>query len=272
MTADNGFAEELAEIAGELTTAQVLSWSEVLDDFAALSSAVESALVRCTPGAPGTLARRLVTAWQHHGPRLPGTALALALRAAGQVHAKAERQRPSLVVSGPFDFSAPTRFTRSAALEVVATASKSLLIVSFATHGMAELVDELHSAADRGVSIDCVFERSRKGGGTLTGQRSSGEVVFGSLRDRAEFWQWSGDQRKRERDTSRDSRAALHAKIISADARTALVSSANLTNRAYTRNLEIGVILRDPELVKQLDEHFHRLMDNGTLKRMKDGQ
>lgn len=260
----DGLAEELAAIAGELTTPQVRTWADVLTGFSRPESDAETELVRSTPSAPGTTARRLITAWREAGPDLPGPALALALRSAGQVHAEAERRRPSLVVSGPIDFAAPTRLTRPAARDVVAGAKKTLIIVSFATHGMEELIDELHAAAERDVSIDFVLESLQRDGGTLRA-KASGESVFASLRGRARFWRWPSAQRLLLRDTKRDSRAALHAKIIAADARTALVSSANLTNRAYTRNLEIGVILRDPHIVGRLDQHLRRLIDNGTL-------
>ncbi|MFE7756296.1 phospholipase D-like domain-containing protein [Streptomyces sp. NPDC057429] len=40
-------------------------------------------------------------------------------------------------------------------------------------------------------------------------------------------------------------RSSLHAKVIAADRRVALLGSANLTGRALTDNVEIGVILRD---------------------------
>jgi putative cardiolipin synthase len=261
----DSLAEELAAIAGELTTTQVRSWVDVLSAYSRLGPDVEAALVSRTLGAPSTTARRLVTAWRDNGPELPGAAVALALLSAGQVHAEAENRRPSLVVSGPNDYAAPTRFTRPAAREVVSGSKKTLIIVSFATHGMEDLIEELHAAADRQVSIDFVLESLRREGGTLN-SRSSGESVFASLRGRANFWRWPREQRLLQRDTTRDSRAALHAKIIAADKRTALVSSANLTDRAYTRNLEIGVILRDPDAVGRLDEHFRRLIDNGTLE------
>jgi len=266
VTADP-FAEELASIARELAAPQVSAWADVLASFPLAEPEVESALVRSTPGAPGTTARRLLLTWQEHAPSLPGAALALALRAAGQVHAQAERQRSSLVVSGPIDFAVPARLTRPAACEVVTQARKTLLIVSFATHGMGELIAELHAAADRGVTIDFVLESSRKQGGTLI-SRSSGESVFASLHDRAKFWHWPSKQRLLGRFTTRDSRAALHAKVITADARIALVSSANLTDRGYTRNLEIGVTLRDPAPVVKLEKHFRKLMDNGTLSQI----
>ena len=46
--------------------------------------------------------------------------------------------------------------------------------------------------------------------------------------------------------SSASSRAALHAKLVAADERVALLGSANLTDKALACNLELGVIIRDP--------------------------
>lgn len=62
----------------------------------------------------------------------------------------------------------------------------------------------------------------------------------------------------------------LHAKVIAADRHTALLGSANLTDRALSDNIELGVVLRDPRLVEPLIEHFHWLLtpENNVLRRM----
>ena len=59
------------------------------------------------------------------------------------------------------------------------------------------------------------------------------------------------------------SRAALHAKLIAADQRGSAVGSANLTDKALACNLEFGVILRDPEVVRRMVRHFRSLMRPG---------
>jgi phosphatidylserine/phosphatidylglycerophosphate/cardiolipin synthase-like enzyme len=66
--------------------------------------------------------------------------------------------------------------------------------------------------------------------------------------------------RQPPRDHQELSRAALHAEIVAADAATALVSSANLTDRALADNIEVGVILRSPEVVERIVRHFNALM------------
>ncbi|WNM28982.1 phospholipase D-like domain-containing protein [Streptomyces sp. Li-HN-5-11] len=52
----------------------------------------------------------------------------------------------------------------------------------------------------------------------------------------------------------------LHAKLIASDRHTALLGSANLTDRALSDNIELGVVLRDPHLVEPLVDHFRWLL------------
>ena len=60
------------------------------------------------------------------------------------------------------------------------------------------------------------------------------------------------------------SRAALHAKLVAADERVALLGSANLTDKALAVNLELGVIIRDPGTVRRIVRHFRSLMEPGA--------
>ena len=60
------------------------------------------------------------------------------------------------------------------------------------------------------------------------------------------------------------SRAALHAKLVAADERVALLGSANLTDKALAVNLELGVIIRDPDVVSRIVRHFRSLMEPGV--------
>ncbi len=61
----------------------------------------------------------------------------------------------------------------------------------------------------------------------------------------------------------------MHAKLVAADERLALLGSANLTDKALAYNLELGVIIRDPLVVRRLVRHFRSLMkpDSGPLER-----
>ena len=57
----------------------------------------------------------------------------------------------------------------------------------------------------------------------------------------------------------------LHVKCAVIDD-TAVIGSANLTDDAFNRNMELGVILRDPVVVAGIHEHFETLERNRILK------
>jgi phosphatidylserine/phosphatidylglycerophosphate/cardiolipin synthase-like enzyme len=59
----------------------------------------------------------------------------------------------------------------------------------------------------------------------------------------------------------------MHAKALVVDGRRALVGSANLTQRALTANLEVGVLGRDPVVAQAIEAHVRGLMAEDVLRR-----
>jgi phosphatidylserine/phosphatidylglycerophosphate/cardiolipin synthase-like enzyme len=57
----------------------------------------------------------------------------------------------------------------------------------------------------------------------------------------------------------------LHAKALVVDDEVAFVTSANLTEAAFDRNLELGVLSRDRTLAAGLARHFRILIDQQRL-------
>lgn len=62
--------------------------------------------------------------------------------------------------------------------------------------------------------------------------------------------------------------ACLHAKCIVVDDERALVTSANLTEAAQTRNIEAGVLLTDPSFAKSLRLQFEALINRKLVQRI----
>lgn len=247
------FAAELAELAKRLSSAQIDAWSEVLNAAPAPTESTAAALVDTQLGYGATgAAHRLVASWRMHAPRLPGAAVALALGAAAVSCEEAEQRRPQLVVSGPMTSAVAVRLTSAVVIEVIRAATDRVLLVSFAAHGVAEVVRELGLAAARGVGVDLVLERTVEQGGTL--RDDAGGATFAALADRSRVWHWPADRRRSR------GRAALHAKVVIADGELALLSSANLTDRGLSDNIEVGLLIRDRETAGQLDRHFRALM------------
>ena len=87
------------------------------------------------------------------------------------------------------------------------------------------------------------------------------------------FWQtdWPGSSRPkvfydpRSLDLEGPS-GVLHAKAIVADDDAVFITSANLTEAALDRNIEVGLLVRDRALALSLSSHFRGLIDRGLLK------
>lgn len=253
-------AAVIADLAGELPPAHLVAWLRVLRNTAAVGPGTQARLIEAKPGyAIGGKAAALVQAWRAAGTPLSGSAVALALDSAARVQAECAARRSDVVVSGPTSDSASVRLTSSVISELIHDCRASLLVVSFAAFGVADVVRELEHAAQRGVQIDLVLESTNAEGGTLHGTFGA-SAAFATLRQHATFWTWPADTRP----VVGQSRAAMHAKLVAADERVALLGSANLTDRALACNLELGVIVRDPNVVARMVHHFRSLMKPGT--------
>ncbi len=56
-----------------------------------------------------------------------------------------------------------------------------------------------------------------------------------------------------------------HAKVVVVDSRIAFITSANLSEAAHERNLETGIIVRDPDFASSLRQRFNALRAAGHL-------
>ena len=57
----------------------------------------------------------------------------------------------------------------------------------------------------------------------------------------------------------------LHAKAVVADGEAVFMTSANLTDAALDRNIELGVLIRDRALAASVTSHFRGLIDKKVL-------
>ncbi|MBB6172987.1 phosphatidylserine/phosphatidylglycerophosphate/cardiolipin synthase-like enzyme [Nocardiopsis mwathae] len=234
----------LAEVAQELAPGHAAAWARVLEEASGPSAAGLTAhLLASRPGyglAP--LADRLVAAWAG-SPDTPGSAVALALLAASHVSERTADRRGDVVITGPSVADVPTRLTSAVVAEVIGKAERELLIVSYAAYRADGVMDALAAAAGRGVRINVVLEDA------------TGAVdAFARVAGLADFWRWPREHR------GADGRASLHAKVIAADHRVALIGSANLTGHAMNENIEVGVLVHDPDTVRRIVGHFRALM------------
>jgi phosphatidylserine/phosphatidylglycerophosphate/cardiolipin synthase-like enzyme len=61
-------------------------------------------------------------------------------------------------------------------------------------------------------------------------------------------------------------RASLHAKCVVVDGTKALIGSANFTEAAQVRNIEVGIVVNRPETAVAVEHHFQALIKHGHLQ------
>ncbi|MFI7317593.1 DISARM system phospholipase D-like protein DrmC [Streptomyces venezuelae] len=242
-------AQLLAELGRRLPPPQLSGWAEALRLAAEPSPGVVSRLAQVSPAAGlGAQAAALCRLWGTEEPACHGRSLALALETAAAQYGECRPDRVAqLVVSGPVSAAVSLRLTSSVVIDVIRAAHESLLVVSFAAYGVENVVEEIRRAARRGVRVDILLERS-----------TAAARVFEPLDGKVHVTQWDRSQQLPSAGSGGPA-GSLHAKLIAADRHTALVGSANLTDRALKQNIEVGVILRGRETVGRIVDHFQAL-------------
>jgi phosphatidylserine/phosphatidylglycerophosphate/cardiolipin synthase-like enzyme len=87
------------------------------------------------------------------------------------------------------------------------------------------------------------------------------------------FWEtdWPGSTRPkvyydpRSLELDRSQAGVLHAKAVVTDEEAVFVTSANLTEAAFDRNFELGLLVRDKALAASVSSHFRGLIERGLL-------
>ena len=69
----------------------------------------------------------------------------------------------------------------------------------------------------------------------------------------------------RSLDVAAEKRACLHAKCIVVDAGSVFISSANFTEAAQERNIEVGLLVNSRWLAERVVLHFDALLSAGLL-------
>ncbi len=196
------------------------------------------------------IAGDLAAAWIA-SPGISGSALAMALgAAAGATEAERQRQQMELVWTGPSEVGIPIRQTESVLIELINAAEHRLTLVSFVAYKTKTVSDALQGASDRGVDVRLVLD-----GG------SNAQLAFASLGDVVRLYTWPPTLLP-DHDPGH---ASLHAKTAIADTKVAFVTSANLTGKAMSSNMELGLLVTGGEVPKRLADHFNALIDSDVL-------
>lgn len=244
-----------------------------------LEAALESGLVTASstpsalraalgPNLGATPAELLADLDQLDGLGITGRAAAAWLRTTAQ----AARRVPTvdLAWSGPEVAGLHARDTRRVYEELMGSAERSLWASTFAffdgPQAFAVLARRMDDRPALSVTLLLNIQRRR-------GDTTSPAHLVRRFADR--FWttDWPGaahpnvyyDARSLDPDGPA---GVLHAKAVVADEKSLFVTSANLTEAALDRNIELGLLVRDRPLALSVTGHFQGLIDRGLLTRL----
>ncbi len=175
--------------------------------------------------------------------------------------------RPDLVWTGPEVPGVHARDTRRVYEELLGSAERSVLASTYAFFDGPKAFEPLARRMDARsqLNVTLLLNIQRKKGDT-----SAADQLVRRFADR--FWKtdWPGSARP---SVYYDPRAleqhgpggVLHAKGVVADDEVVFVTSANLTEAAFDRNIEVGLLVRDRALAASVSSHFRGLIERGLL-------
>jgi phosphatidylserine/phosphatidylglycerophosphate/cardiolipin synthase-like enzyme len=182
--------------------------------------------------------------------------------------AAARTRKPDLVWSGPEVPGLHARDTRRVYEELMGSAERSIWASTYAFFDGPSAFQVLarRMEATPGLRVCLLLNLQRKRGDLTTS-----EQLVRRFADR--FWtaDWPGSSRP---SVFYDPRAldpegpggVLHAKTIVADEEVVFITSANLTEAALDRNIELGVLLHDRPFALTICGYFRNLIDRDLLK------
>ena len=249
----------VADAAQSVPRELLVLGAEAIVDASEWSEASQAALVNASPAAHyREHASKIALAWSHI-PALSGAVIAAAVHAAAATaEAVQAEHKVSLVWTGPATAPVSLRSTRSVLNTIVANATESLVLVSFASYDVEELTAALAEAIARGVEVKLILETPDDPGGQLV---IGPTHPFAPIKDSASFYYWPLEARE----AFFAATARLHAKCVIADRSTALITSANLTSAGINDNIELGILVEAGPLPGRLQEHLELLIEDGTL-------
>lgn len=182
-------------------------------------------------------------------------------------------QAIDFVTTGPEANGVSNRDTAVVVRELFAHARKTVLVAGYVVYQGQQvfqaLADRMQQLPDLQVRL---FLDIQRGHGDTT---SRGELVK-RFAERFRSQQWPKDRPipkvfydPRSLEVEATKKACLHAKCVVIDEHKVFVSSANFTEAAQERNIEIGLLITANELAQKIARHFEALLYKGTFSQLR---
>lgn len=258
-----------------MNAAVLLPESDLLTLIAALRSGrlsppFTAAVVENLVGRAGTPAT-ILTLEQLQQVGFSEEQMAMAIELVAQDRQRHPRLEDSidLVFAGPEASGAANRDTRVVVRELFANAQNLVMVVGYAIYQGKSVFQALadRMAAVPTLKVRLILEIQRRPGDTTLAS-----ILFRRFADRFREKQWPQDRPlpetyydPRSLDLFGVDRSSMHAKCVVIDHRKLFISSANFTEAAHNRNLEVGVLIESPSVAKNLSRHFDALIEQKLL-------
>ena len=231
-----------------------------------LTSPYSATSVRSTLGTPEGAEAVAEALRELDSSGITGQGAALCIRAVERT--EAQTAKPDLVWSGPEVHGLHARDTRWVYEELLSSAQRSVWASTYAffdgPKAFEVLARRLDGRPDLQVTLLLNIQRKR-------GDTTAAEQLVRRFADR--FWKtdWPGTSRPRVFYDPRSldpegPGAVLHAKTVVTDDKAVFVTSANFTEAALERNIELGLLVRDRTLAASVSRHLQGLIDHNLLK------
>lgn len=258
-------AHSLAAEAARLATAIPADVLDIAGEALFAAADVDAARRTLTEAISHPVYRRLIDKFTMQAARedVSPMAIGLALLTAGHAErAHRASQQVEVVWTGPDSDAVPFRRTEQVILQILDSAQTRITLVSYAVYAIPRIREALVRAASRGVRITVVVE---------TPDKVSSESEYSTLRalgadvaSCSTVYYWPIERRPRDGGKA----GILHVKSVIADGRWLFVSSANLTEYAFSINMELGVLLTGGRMPAATEALFDDLVATGTLVRI----
>lgn len=145
--------------------------------------------------------------------------------------------------------------------DLIGSAQREILLVTFAANKIQRLTDALVEALLRGVTVKLILEFEEESKGQLSYDAIN--AFPAAIQNQAEIYYWPMEKRGVN---AYGKPGKLHAKAAVVDDQ-ALIASANLTDDAFNRNMELGALFVGSEVVENLRRHLDTLIASHILVR-----
>lgn len=177
-----------------------------------------------------------------------------------------------LILSGPDVTGTPVVDTRTTVMSLFEEAQMEVVVSSYVFRNASEFFGNLASKhdADERFRVRLFVDLSHQ----RPPPHLSQSIVSAAFATEFMAKHWPGKRYPeiwydpRSFDIQESGGGVLHAKSVIIDQRVALITSANFTSAAQTKNIEAGVLIRQSRIVKRLHAYFSGLISTSVVKKL----